>query len=175
MMSAACLPWMRCWRSHDASRGITRCAGRLRSARRWLAAANPLLTRLGAYGDAVGEAFQLRDDLLGIFGSPEVTGKPVGADLAERKATSVVVAAHHMADPSVRSQLAELTSSADLNAADIDRWRSLIAATGAVAKIEEMIADRLRRASEWIEASRLDQAVRSALLDMASACTQRAA
>ena len=135
----------------------------------------PLLTRLGAYGDAVGEAFQLRDDLLGIFGSPEVTGKPVGADLAERKATSVVVAAHHMADPSVRSQLAELTSSADLNAADIDRWRSLIAATGAVAKIEEMIADRLRRASEWIEASRLDQAVRSALLDMASACTQRAA
>ena len=57
-----------------------------------------------------------------------------------------------MAEPSVRSQLAELIGSADLNAADIDRWRSLIAATGAVAKIEEMIADRLRRASEWIDA-----------------------
>ena len=61
-----------------------------------------LLTRLGRYGDAVGEAFQLRDDLLGIFGSPEITGKPVGADLTEHKATSVVVAAHHMADPSMR-------------------------------------------------------------------------
>ena len=43
-----------------------------------------LLTRLGAYGDAVGEAFQLRDDLLGIFGSPEITGTR-RADLTERR------------------------------------------------------------------------------------------
>jgi geranylgeranyl diphosphate synthase type I len=134
-----------------------------------------LLTQLGAYGDAVGEAFQLRDDLLGTFGSPEVTGKPVGADLAERKATSVVVAANQMADPSLRGQLAELMSTADLDEAAVDRWRSLIAATGAVQRIEEMIADRLHRASEWVDQSRLDQAVRRALLDMASACTQRAA
>ena len=70
-----------------------------------------LLIRLGRYGDAVGEAFQLRDDLLGIFGSPAITGKPVGADLTERKATSVVVAAHHMADPTLRRQLTELMSS----------------------------------------------------------------
>jgi geranylgeranyl diphosphate synthase, type I len=133
------------------------------------------LSRLSGYGDAVGEAFQLRDDLLGIFGSAEVTGKPVGADLAEHKATSVVVAAHHMADPSLRSQLDELMSAADLDEADIDRGRSLIAATGAVQRIEEMIADRLRIAAQWIESSRLDDAVCSALLQMASACTQRAA
>lgn len=134
-----------------------------------------LLTQLGAYGDAVGEAFQLRDDLLGIFGAPEVTGKPVGADLAEHKATSVVVAAHHMAGPSLRNELTELMSTDDLDAADIDRWRSLIVRTGAVQRIEDMIADRVRRASEWIEMSRLDATVRSALLKMASACTRRAA
>ena len=92
-----------------------------------------LLIRLGRYGDAVGEAFQLRDDLLGIFGSPAITGKPVGADLTEHKATSVVVAAHHMADPTLRSQLNELMSTADLDEADVERWRSLIAATGAEA------------------------------------------
>ncbi len=134
-----------------------------------------LMTRLGAYGDAVGEAFQLRDDLLGIFGAPEVTGKPVGADLCERKATSVVVAAHHMAGPSLRSELCELMRCADLDEADIDRWRSLIAETGAVQRIEAMIDDRMRRASEWIDQSRLDGTVRSALIDMASACTKRAA
>ena len=58
-----------------------------------------VLTLLGGYGEAIGVAFQLRDDLLGIFGSPSVTGKPAGNDLRERKATSVVVAAHHLADP----------------------------------------------------------------------------
>jgi geranylgeranyl diphosphate synthase, type I len=133
-----------------------------------------LLIRLGRYGDAVGEAFQLRDDLLGIFGSPTITGKPVGADLTEHKATSVVVAAHHMADPTLRNQLNELMSTADLDEADVERWRSLIAATGAEQQIEAMIADRLRRASDWIDESRLDDAVRSALLNMASVCTERA-
>jgi geranylgeranyl diphosphate synthase, type I len=134
-----------------------------------------LLIRLGRYGDAVGEAFQLRDDLLGIFGSPEITGKPAGADLTEHKATSIVVAAHHMAEPTLRRQLSELMNTAELDEGGIERWRTLIMATGAVERIEEMIADRLRRASEWIYASRLDDSVRSALLDMASVCTQRAA
>lgn len=134
-----------------------------------------LMIRLGRYGDAVGEAFQLRDDLLGIFGSPAITGKPVGADLTERKATSVVVAAHHMADPSLRHQLAELMSAADLEEADVERWRTLIAATGAVQRIEEMIDDRLRGASRWIDDAQLDDGVRSALLNMASVCTLRAA
>ena len=62
-----------------------------------------VLTTLGGYGDAIGEAFQMRDDVLGIFGSPAVTGKPSGSDLAEHKATSVVAAAYHLADSPLRT------------------------------------------------------------------------
>jgi geranylgeranyl diphosphate synthase type I len=134
-----------------------------------------LLIRLGGYGEAVGEAFQLRDDLLGIFGSQAITGKPVGADLTEHKATSVVVAAHHMAAPTLRNQLTELMSATELDAADVGRWRTLIASTGAVGRIEEMIGDRIGRAVESIDSAGLDDAVHSALLNMASVCTQRAA
>ena len=81
-----------------------------------------VLAALGGYGEAIGEAFQLRDDLLGIFGSPSVTGKPAGGDLSERKATSVVVAAHHLADSTLRRQLGELMTRSEL---DENRCRSL--------------------------------------------------
>jgi geranylgeranyl diphosphate synthase type I len=134
-----------------------------------------LLTVLGGYGEAVGEAFQLRDDLLGTFGSPSVTGKPISSDLSERKATSVVIAAHHLAAPALRRELSELMTAKDLDESDIRRWRTLIAATGAVDWIEELIESRLMRALTWIDSGHLDVAVRGALADMAAACAERAA
>jgi geranylgeranyl diphosphate synthase type I len=136
---------------------------------------DPTLSLLGRYGDAVGEAFQLRDDLLGIFGSPTVTGKPAGGDLSEHKATSVVVAAHRLADPPVRRQLTELMESRDLGEGDIARWQKLIAATGAVQWIEQLIDHRLAHALDHINTSRLDETVRTALVNMAAICTRRAA
>ena len=87
---------------------------------------------LGDYGEAIGEAFQLRDDLLGVFGSPTLTGKSVDTDLAAQKATSVVVAAHQLADSALRRQLSELMSTAQLSQADAERWRTLITVSGAV-------------------------------------------
>jgi geranylgeranyl diphosphate synthase, type I len=134
-----------------------------------------MLTQLGRYGRAVGEAFQLRDDLLGVFGSAEVTGKPSGGDLSEHKATTVVVAAHQMADATIRRQLAELMSSDDIDAAAIARWRTLIAATGAVQLIEEMIAERVAAAREHIHDTPIDEAVRAALANMSGVCTMRSA
>ena len=130
---------------------------------------------LGGYGEAVGEAFQLRDDLLGIFGSPAVTGKPAGSDLSEHKATSVVVAAYSLADGTTRHQLAELMSTSDLDESDIRRWRSLIMATGAVEWIEQLIGSRLAQALDLVEAAQMRPTVRAALAEMASACTERAA
>jgi geranylgeranyl diphosphate synthase type I len=131
------------------------------------------LTRLGSYGTAVGEAFQLRDDMLGVFGSPAVTGKPCSGDLLERKATSVVVAAHQMADAPTRREFDRLMTSDRLDDAALERWRSLIVSTGAAQWIEEMIGDRVASARNELCDLEIDDSVRTALAGMAAACTER--
>jgi geranylgeranyl diphosphate synthase type I len=130
---------------------------------------------LGRYGTAVGEAFQLRDDLLDIFGTAAITGKPTGGDLREFKATPVVVAAHHLADVTTRRQLTELIKVDQLDDADVERWRTMIVATGAVDWIEDLITDRAAAALELVYRLRIDESVQAALASMATACTARAA
>jgi geranylgeranyl diphosphate synthase, type I len=131
------------------------------------------LSGLGRYGTAIGEAFQLRDDLLGVFGSEAVTGKPSGQDLVERKATSVVIAAHQLADAPTRRQLTELMNNGELDHTAIDRWRTLIITTGAVQWIEDLISDRVASARDELDELRLDEPVRAALTNMATVCTER--
>jgi geranylgeranyl diphosphate synthase, type I len=131
------------------------------------------LSGLGRYGKAIGEAFQLRDDLLGVFGSEAVTGKPSGRDLVERKATSVVIAAHQLADAPTRRQLTELMHNGELDDTAIDRWRTLIVTTGAVQWIEDLISDRVASAHDELDELRLEESVRAALANMAAVCTER--
>ena len=134
-----------------------------------------VIEALGGYGAAIGEAFQLRDDLLGVFGSPTLTGKSVGTDLAAQKATSVVVAAHRLADTALRRQLSELMSTSQLSPADTERWRSLITLSGAVQWIEQLIDERLARALGCLDSVEIPEKTRAALEDMAVICTERAA
>ncbi len=136
---------------------------------------NTTQVSLGGYGTAVGEAFQMRDDLLGIFGSSAITGKPSGGDLSEHKATSVVVAAHQMADAAIRRELTELMTSQEIDDAAIARWRTLIVASGAVQWIEELIAERVMVARQHLQDTRIDEPVRVALANMADVCTRRSA
>ncbi len=131
------------------------------------------ISGLGRYGEAVGEAFQLRDDLLGVFGAASVTGKPDGQDLIERKATSVVIAAHQMADTSTRRQLTELMDTGDLDDSAIKRWRTLIVTTGAVQWIEDTIVDRVTSALDELDQLRISEPVRAALTNMAAVSTER--
>lgn len=129
---------------------------------------------LGAYGELIGECFQLRDDLLDVQGSPALTGKPVGLDLAARKATPVLVLAHHMASPSVRRELVELMQLTTLAPADVERCRSLIQRTGAIEGVEGMIDERVSRAMSHLDALGASGAATDALADMAISCSERA-
>nr|WP_246124356.1 polyprenyl synthetase family protein [Nocardia bhagyanarayanae] len=131
------------------------------------------LNILARFGTRVGEAFQLRDDLLGIFGSAALTGKPTDSDLGQHKATSVIVVALEFADPMVRDELSELMSRPVLDRPAIDRCRALVAASGAPAYIETMIADRVEAAMHALSESSLGIGLRVALAQMALLCTAR--
>ena len=172
---SACLPDARrgARRAAGESRATTPCGDPWRSARRWPAARPEVIDALGGYGAAIGEAFQLRDDLLGVFGSPTVTGKSVGIDLAAQKATSVVVAAHQLADAGLRRQLSELMSTPDLASADAERWRALIIASGAVQWIEAAHRRAADPGAGLPRHRRNPEATRAALEDMAVVCTER--
>jgi geranylgeranyl diphosphate synthase type I len=92
---------------------------------------------LSAFGLPLGEAFQLRDDLLGVFGAEAVTGKPVGDDLREGKLTPLLAAATTRADGDELRLLERVGS--DLTAEEITAICDLLVRTGAVAEIEAAI------------------------------------
>ena len=95
-----------------------------------LGAPPTLAMALAGFGAHVGLAFQLTDDLLGIWGAPEVTGKPVRADLRARKKSLPVVAALSSGQPEAAELRALLTSPEPLTEDDLVRAADLIVAAG---------------------------------------------
>lgn len=116
------------------------------------AAAEPeVLAALSRYGSALGEAFQLQDDLLGMFGDAETVGKPVGGDLAEGKFTFLIYHALEAASPEERAWLESVRGRPEAAAEADERVRHLIEANGALARVREMVARRLEVARESLQ------------------------
>jgi len=111
------------------------------------------LGQLSAYALPLGEAFQLRDDVLGVFGNPAITGKPAGDDLREGKRTLLVALAMQRGDGAQRRALAEGIGRADLDEAGLAAVRDVITATGALGEVEQVIADRLQTALGALDAA----------------------
>jgi geranylgeranyl diphosphate synthase type I len=128
-------------------------------------------TAYTTYGVAVGEAFQLRDDLLGVYGDPAVTGKPAGDDLRTGKPTVLLLLARQFA---TAAQLAALRQPV-FEAADVNRFAAVVAETGAVAAVEKMVERRVDAALEALEDAPIDAAARSALAVLAITATDRRA
>ena len=105
-----------------------------------------LLDRLTVYGDATGIAFQLRDDVLGVFGDERVTGKSAADDLREGKRTLLVLRALRLADTAGRAALTGALGRADLDDREVMRCRDVIASSGALASVEVAIDTHLERA-----------------------------
>lgn len=126
---------------------------------------------LAAYGDAIGLAFQLRDDVLGVFGDPGTTGKSRLDDLREGKHTLLVVRALRLAEVGDQKVLAGALGDPDLDEADASRCRRIIARSGALASVEALI--RSRHAQALRAVSGIDDPARAALEDLAGLATER--
>jgi len=126
---------------------------------------------LARYGDAVGLAFQMRDDVLGLFGDPAVTGKDPADDLREGKRTLLVLRALRMTAGRDHRVLRRALGDADLDAAGARRCRDIVSASGARASIEALI--EAERAQAVHALAGVPEPARSALAGMAATATHR--
>ncbi|WP_307864634.1 polyprenyl synthetase family protein [Allobranchiibius sp. CTAmp26] len=130
---------------------------------------------LAAYGLALGEAFQLRDDLLGVFGNPEQTGKPAGDDLLEGKRTALIALALDDVAPADLTRFDALFGSPDLDEDQVAWLRDLCTRSGAVDRVEEMIHERVLASREHLRRADLDDGAAEILWSLVDVATARAA
>jgi len=137
------------------------------------------LDAVGTYGLPLGEAFQLRDDLLGVFGDPGTTGKPAGDDLREGKRTVLVARAMGHAltagDTALADALRAGLGDRELDDAACRALADRIAASGAVADVEELITGLAGRAFDALAAAPLSGDGREMLVRLARAAVDRRA
>ncbi|MDC0768707.1 polyprenyl synthetase family protein [Streptomyces sp. HD] len=140
-----------------------------------LAGANdPFLTALSGFALPLGEAFQLRDDLLGVFGNPEATGKPALDDLREGKHTVLIALTLNRAHPAQAGQLRSLLGNPQLAEDQAEAARRIITATNAPALVEAMIAARYEQALTELDHLPCPSTASAALRHLATLATERA-
>jgi geranylgeranyl diphosphate synthase type I len=138
-------------------------------------ATSETLAGLSAFGLPLGEAFQLRDDLLGVFGDPEATGKPAGDDLSEGKRT-VLVALALAAAPEADARLLDQSLGTALDEHEVSGLRRVIESSGALADVEQRIRALTDDSLAALDALALRpeaEPAREALRQLADAATQR--
>ncbi|MFF2495796.1 polyprenyl synthetase family protein [Agromyces sp. NPDC058064] len=131
------------------------------------------LRALRDFGLPLGIAYQLRDDLLGVFGDPEVTGKPSGDDLREGKRTVLIAIARGRLSAGQRRLLDELLGDPSLSAEQVRMLQRTITECGAVDEVEDLIAGNAARAVAALDDAPLGNEARNELAAMAKTVTRR--
>ncbi|HEY7857515.1 MAG TPA: polyprenyl synthetase family protein [Candidatus Nanopelagicales bacterium] len=139
-----------------------------------LADADPaLIAAYSGYGLPLGEAFQLRDDVLGVFGDPDRTGKPAGDDLREGKRTVLVATAMEGATPAQAALLRRHLGDPALDTEGVEALREVISSTGALARSESLIAALTEEAVQALAHAPITAKAREVLVELAYAATTR--
>lgn len=125
------------------------------------------MSALSRYGLPLGEAFQLRDDVLGVFGDPDVTGKDRDSDLREGKRTVLVAKAMAASSGDDRRLLEDRLGRGDLTVEELARTREVLEATGALGDTLALIDDRVASAKATLAGSGLEDGAVALLAQMA--------
>ncbi|CAB4788172.1 unannotated protein [freshwater metagenome] len=125
------------------------------------------------YGLPLGEAFQLRDDILGVFGDPSETGKPAGDDLREGKRTVLIAHAAAKATPTQSTEIRKYLGDPHLSPEGVHILREIIRDTGALDAVEMIIEAGLAQSIAAISSADLNVEAVSVLQDLAVAATRR--
>ncbi|GAB3491347.1 polyprenyl synthetase family protein [Nocardiopsis coralliicola] len=134
------------------------------------AALTPVYT---AYGRSLGIAFQLRDDVLGMFGDPAATGKPAGDDLREGKRTLLVAETLRRAPEADAAEFRRRLGDPEMSAETVDWMRGATESCGALAACEQRIDALVAEASAALESPLIEEEARAALADLTVAATSR--
>jgi geranylgeranyl diphosphate synthase, type I len=136
-------------------------------------ASQDILEAYSGYGLALGEAFQLRDDVLGVYGDPAATGKPAGDDLREGKQTLLVaLAAARMSGADAKVLRTQL-GNPDLDLGGVEELQEIIRSTGALDEVEQRIATLTAEALAALGAAPIDDEARDVLHELAVMATAR--
>lgn len=133
------------------------------------------LETLHDFGLPLGIAYQLRDDLLGVFGDSAVTGKPSGDDLREGKRTVLIALVRQRLPGSARRVIDELLGDPDLDADQIQMLQRTITTSGAVDAVESLITRNVERANAALDEASLSQAAIDQLRSLTQSVTDRVA
>ncbi|MEU1123376.1 polyprenyl synthetase family protein [Streptomyces sp. NPDC005899] len=126
-----------------------------------------------AYGLPLGEAFQLRDDLMGLFGEPATTGKANTDDITGARPTALIALARQAATPAERGELSGALGRAELTAGQLEQVRAVVERTGARRRVEAMITERVALATGALRGAGLSGDARLAMTHLAAAAAVR--
>ncbi|MCW4385621.1 polyprenyl synthetase family protein [Salinibacterium sp. SYSU T00001] len=133
-------------------------------------ASDAVVESMGDFGREVGTAYQVVDDLLGVFGDSEETGKSTTSDLREGKRTVLVA---HAAGTGLWAQLAPLFGSPDLSEADAQTLRAGLEQSGARDYAEQLLAQHVERAREVLARPHIPESLRERLIPIVDLVLRR--
>jgi len=120
-----------------------------------------------AYGIPLGQAFQLQDDMLGLFGNAEKLGKPVDSDLKEGKRTLLILKALEKASKKERAELLAALGNKDVTPAQVDRVREIVKSTGSFDYSKALAARLAAEARDAVAKSKFEKDGKDYLLGIA--------